>query len=285
MRKKLPEWLKRGIIDTEATRTVRKILKHNHLNTVCDNARCPNKNECYSNNTATFMILGKNCTRNCRFCSVTSTTPEKVNKNEPYLVAKAVKELNLDYVVITSVTRDDLPDEGATHFAETIKQLKLTDKKIQIEVLTPDFSGKTELIDIVANEKPDVFNHNIETVEVLYEKVRPQAIYRRSLEFLSYIKTNYPELLTKSGIMIGLGETKEQIIKTLNDLKEINCDIVTVGQYIQPSKNHVEVVKYYTPEEFQEIEDTAREIGIKFPISGPLVRSSYKAREIVKTKI
>lgn len=284
MKKKLPEWLKRGIVDTDKTRTVRKVLKYNHLNTVCDSARCPNKNECYSNNTATFMILGKNCTRNCRFCSITNLPPDIVNKEEPRLIATAIKELGLDYIVLTSVTRDDLADEGAGHFAETIKEIKKISNDIKIEVLTPDFNGKKELIDLVKNEKPDVFNHNIETVSDLYYKVRPEAQYKRSLDFLEYIKQSSTDILTKSGIMVGLGETEDQIIKTIKDLKEINCDIVTIGQYIQPTKKHLDVEKYYTPEEFENLQKIAAEIGIKYPICGPLVRSSYKAKEVIFNK-
>ncbi|MEI7475121.1 MAG: lipoyl synthase [bacterium] len=285
MRKKLPEWLKRGIVDTDTTRTVRKILKFNHLNTVCDSARCPNKNECYSKNTATFMILGTNCTRNCRFCSITNNPPEAVNVEEPLLIANAIKELGLDYVVITSVTRDDLEDEGAGHFAETIREIKKIGSDIKIEVLTPDFNGKEKLIDIVISEAPDVFNHNIETVKDLYKRVRPQAQYQRSLDFLEYIKKTSPTILTKTGMMVGLGETEDQIISTLKDLQAINCDIVTIGQYIQPTKNHLDVEKYYTPEEFEHLQNLAKEIGIKFPIAGPLVRSSYKAKEVLLKNI
>lgn len=284
MKKKLPEWLKRGIVDTDKTRTVRKVLKYNHLNTVCDSARCPNKNECYSNNTATFMILGTNCTRNCRFCSITNLPPDIVNKEEPRLIATAIKELGLDYIVLTSVTRDDLADEGAGHFAETIREIKKISNEIKIEVLTPDFNGKKELIDLVKNEKPDVFNHNIETVSALYYKVRPEAQYKRSLAFLEYIKQSSTDILTKSGIMVGLGETEDQIIQTIKNLKEINCDIVTIGQYIQPTKKHLDVEKYYTPEEFENLQKIAAEIGIKYPICGPLVRSSYKAKEVIFNK-
>lgn len=279
MRQKLPEWVKRGIIDTESTRFVRKILKENNLNTVCESARCPNKGECYSKNTATFMILGNTCTRNCHFCSVNSGLPETVNKDEPASIAKAVKELNLSYVVITSVTRDDLEDGGAGHFAETIKEIRKVDPEIKIEVLTPDFKGIPELIDIVIEAKPDVFNHNIETVKNLYPQVRPQAKYQRTLDFIQYIKTNAPHIITKSGMMVGLGETKEEIIETLQDLHDHNCDIVTIGQYIQPTRNHLEVKKYYEPQEYEELKQEAIKIGIKSPVFAPLVRSSYKAKE------
>ncbi|OGI21807.1 MAG: lipoyl synthase [Candidatus Melainabacteria bacterium RIFOXYA12_FULL_32_12] len=281
MRQKLPEWVKRGIIDTETTRTVRKILRENNLNTVCESARCPNKSECYSKNTATFMILGNTCTRNCKFCSVNSGIPEPINPNEPDLIAEAVKKLGLNYVVVTSVTRDDLEDGGAMHFANTIRSIKKIDNEIKVEVLTPDFQGNLDSINVVIEAKPDVFNHNIETVETLYPKVRPQAEYKRSLEMIKYIKSENHEIYTKSGFMVGLGETFKQISELLQDLKEHNCDIVTVGQYIQPTRNHLEVSRYLQPEEFDHIKQLALETGIKYPISAPLVRSSYKAKEII----
>lgn len=280
MRKRLPEWLKKDIIDTEKTRTVRKILRNNGLNTVCDSARCPNKCECYANNTATFMILGKNCTRNCRFCSVNSEPPEQVNPDEPRMVAEAVRELALDYAVITSVTRDDLNDGGAGHFADTIRCIRQLNPGTKIEVLTPDFQGDKKAINIVLEAVPDVFNHNIETVKRLYPKARPQAGYERSLGFLKYIKSQTSDTLTKSGFMTGLGESYEEITEILEDLKLAGCDIVTVGQYIQPTKTNLEVEKYLTLEEFEQIRDEALKIGIKHPVTGPLVRSSYKAREV-----
>jgi len=281
MHQRLPEWIKRGIIDTEKTKFVRRILKKHNLNTVCDSARCPNKGECYSKNTATFMILGKICTRNCQFCSVDTNIPELVNQEEPYMVAKAIKELDLKYAVITSVTRDDLPDGGAGHFANTIREIKKLTPEVKIEVLTPDFQGDKTAIDEVIQAKPDVFNHNIETIKRLYPIARPQADYERSLEFLSYIKNQSPEIYTKSGLMIGLGETYEEITELLCDLKKYHCDIITIGQYIQPTKNHLKVEKYYTPQEFENLKHDAIKIGIKFPVSSPLARSSYKAAEVL----
>ena len=283
MHQRLPDWIKRGIIDTEKTRFVRQILKKHNLNTVCDSARCPNKGECYAKNTATFMILGKNCTRNCQFCSVDTNIPELVNLEEPYLVAKAIKELELKYAVITSVTRDDLPDGGAEYFANTIREIKKLTPEVKIEVLTPDFQGNKLAIDKVIQAKPDVFNHNIETIKRLYPLGRPQANYEQSLEFLSYIKNKCPELYTKSGLMIGLGETYEEITELLGDLKKYNCDIVTIGQYIQPTRNHLKVEKYYTPQEFENLKHDAIKIGIKFSVSSPLARSSYKAAEVMNT--
>ena len=278
----LPEYLKRGIIDTDKTKKVRRILKENCLNTVCEEARCPNKAECYSKDTATFIIMGDTCTRNCRFCNIKSGKPLPLDKEEPFHVAQAVKELKLNYAVITSVTRDDLSDGGAEHFAQTISEIKKYSPNTKVEVLIPDFKGNLNALDTVLKANPDVLNHNVETVPDLYKKVRPQAIYERSLNVLKYAKT---KAITKTGIMIGLGETKENLISLFKDLKSINIDILTVGQYIQPSKNHIEVIKYYTPEEFDEIKELAQNEGIKIVISKPLVRSSFKAFEAYKEAI
>ena len=276
---RLPQYLKRGIIDTEKTKTVRHILKSHCLNTVCEAARCPNKSECYSKNTATFLIMGNNCTRNCRFCNITCAPPDPLDEAEPTKIADAVKKLELNYVVVTSVTRDDLPDGGANHFANVIEEIRNIDKNIKIEVLTPDFKGIETSIDTVINAKPDVFNHNIETVQSLYRKARPQADYFRSLSFLEYIKKN-SNILTKTGLMVGLGETKEELIKTFEDLAKIRCDIVTIGQYIAPTKNHIEVSRYYEPFEYEELSSIAKKIGIKHTFFSPLTRSSYKAYEV-----
>lgn len=273
---RLPQYLKKGIIDTEKTKIVRQILKNNCLNTVCESARCPNKSECYAKNTATFLIMGKNCTRNCRFCNISCASPEELNPNEPKNIADAVKKLNLKYVVITSVTRDDLPDGGASHFASVIDCIRLVNPDVKIEVLTPDFQGNEKSIDIVVSGKPDVFNHNIETVPSLYKKVRPQADYNRSLAFLEYIKKN-SDILTKTGIMVGLGESRDEVINVFEDLVKIKCDIVTMGQYIQPSKQHVDVVRYYEPSEYEELSAIAKKIGIKYTFFSPLMRSSYNA--------
>lgn len=278
--KRLPDYLKRGIIDTDTTKNVRMILKDKCLNTVCESARCPNKNECYTKNTATFLIMGTTCTRNCRFCNISPGKPENLDLDEPYKIALAVKELNLKYVVITSVTRDDLEDQGSTHFSNVIKEIKKQSPSVRIEVLTPDFQGRESCIEIVLEASPDVFNHNIETVPELYSKARPQANYERSLMFLEYIKTKSPKTLTKTGMMVGLGETKDQLIRVFSDLKDINCDIVTIGQYIQPSRQHLEVDRYYEPKEYEELTAIAKEIGIKHTFFSPLTRSSYKALEV-----
>ena len=279
---RLPEYLKRGIIDTEKTKTVRHILKSNCLNTVCEAARCPNKSECYAKNTATFLIMGNNCTRNCRFCNISCAKPEPLNLDEPKQIADAVKKLDLNYVVITSVTRDDLPDGGAEHFANVIKEVRNLTPNVKIEVLTPDFKGDETSIDTVINVHPDVFNHNIETVPSLYKKARPQAIYERSLRFLEYIKEQ-SNILTKTGLMVGLGETKEELIQTFEDLVKIKCDIVTIGQYIAPTKEHLEVARYYEPSEYDELAKIAKKIGIKHTFFSPLTRSSYKAYEVFDT--
>lgn len=280
---RLPEYLKRGIIDTDKTKKVRNILKTKCLNTVCEQARCPNKAECYAKDTATFLIMGSICTRNCRFCNIKGGKPEKLDVNEPENIALSVKELGLDYAVITSVTRDDLSDGGAEHFANVIYEIRKLTPHVKIEVLTPDFKGDKKALDVVIKARPDVFNHNIETAVELYSKARPMANYRQSLDVLKYVKEKDSSILTKSGMMVGLGETKEQIITTLKDLYSAGCDIVTIGQYIQPSKQHLEVEKYYKPEEYDELTKIAKDIGIKYPVFAPLVRSSYKAKECVET--
>ena len=276
----MPEYLKRPIIDTEKTRNVRKILKANCLNTVCENARCPNKNECYTKNTATFLIMGNVCTRNCRYCNIGCERPEPLDVNEPLHIAQAVKDLGLKYSVITSVTRDDLADGGAEHFANCIYEIRKLSADVKIEILTPDFKGQKESLDVIIKSHPEVFNHNIETVKTLFKTARPQGNYDCSIEVLKYIKEN-SDILTKSGLMVGLGETVEQITETLTDLKNAGVDIVTIGQYIQPSKLHLEVAKYYTPEEFNELDKLAEEIGFEHRQIGPLVRSSYRAAELV----
>lgn len=280
MQRRLPDYLKRPIIDTDKTRTVRRILKTKCLNTVCENARCPNKNECYTKNTATFLIMGNNCTRNCRYCNITCARPEPLDLAEPFHVAEAVKDLGLKYAVITSVTRDDLPDGGAQHFANCIYEIRKISPDVKVEILTPDFKGNKNSLDTIIKTHPDVFNHNIETVRSVFKTARPQGNYDCSLDVLKYIKNN-SDILTKSGLMVGLGETFEDIEQTLLDLKNVGCDIVTIGQYIQPSKEHLEVSKYYTPSEYEDLKALAEKIGIKHYQIGPLVRSSYRASELI----
>ena len=280
MQKRLPDYLKRPIIDTDKTRTVRRILKTKCLNTVCENARCPNKNECYTKNTATFLIMGNNCTRNCRYCNISCARPEPLDLNEPLHVAEAVKDLGLKYAVITSVTRDDLSDGGAEHFANCIYEIRKISPDVKIEILTPDFKGNKDSLNTIIEARPNVFNHNIETVRNVFKTARPQGDYDCSLEVLKYIKDN-SDIITKSGLMIGLGETFEDIEQTLVDLKNVGCDILTIGQYIQPSKAHLEVSKYYTPEEYENLKQLAKKVGIKHYQIGPLVRSSYRASELI----
>lgn len=280
MQRRLPDYLKRPIIDTDKTRTVRKILKTKCLNTVCENARCPNKNECYTKNTATFLIMGGDCTRNCKYCNITCAKPKPLDPQEPKHVAEAVQALGLKYAVITSVTRDDLPDGGAEHFANCIYEIRKICPDTKIEILTPDFKGNKNSLDLIIKAHPDVFNHNIEAVRDIFKAVRPQGDYNCSLEVLKYVKEN-SDILTKSGLIIGLGETFEQIEQTLVDLKDVGCDIVTIGQYIQPSKKHLEVAKYYTPQEYDELKALAKKAGIKNYQIGPLVRSSYRAAELI----
>lgn len=280
MQRRLPDYLKRPIIDTDKTRTVRKILKTKCLNTVCENARCPNKNECYTKNTATFLIMGNDCTRNCKYCNISCARPEPLDLEEPKHVAEAVQALGLKYAVITSVTRDDLPDGGAEHFANCIYEIRKLCPDTKIEILTPDFKGNKDCLDTIIKAHPDVFNHNIEAVRDIFKSVRTQGDYECSLEVLKYVKDN-SDILTKSGLIIGLGETFEQIEQTLIDLKNVGCDIVTIGQYIQPSKHHLEVAKYYTPEEYDKLKELANKVGIKNHQIGPLVRSSYRAAELV----
>lgn len=280
MRERLPEYLKRPIIDTDTTRNVRRILKDRCLTTVCENARCPNKNECYTKNTATFLIMGNVCTRNCRYCNISSERPKPLDEKEPRHVAEAIKDLGLKYAVLTSVTRDDLPDGGAEHFVRCIEEIRTLNPDTKIEILTPDFKGDTIALDKIIKAHPDVFNHNIETVRELFKTARPQGNYEVSLKVLKYMK-EAGKLTTKSGLMIGLGETPLQIEETLCDLKKASVDILTIGQYIQPSKAHLPVAKYYTPEEYESLQKLAHKVGFKYFQIGPLVRSSYRAAELL----
>lgn len=275
-----PEWLKIKIASNQKSSEVQNLLNDLHLNTVCDNALCPNRGECFLKGTATFMILGRNCTRNCRFCNVTKSKPEPVNEMEPVNLAKAVDRLNLKHVVVTSVTRDDLKDGGAGHFAKVIKEVKNLKKNVTIEVLIPDFQGDKDALKLVVDEKPEIINHNVETVPQLYSEVRPKAIYERSLEVLENVKKMDNSILTKSGIMLGLGEKKEQVVSLMKDLRSVDCDIFTIGQYLQPSKAHHDVIEYVHPDTFNEYAKIGEELGFKYVAAGPLVRSSYNAIDV-----
>lgn len=281
-RLKLPDYLKRPIasLDNTENKKVREILKEFNLNSVCDGARCPNKCECYSNLTATFLILGKTCTRNCAFCNISQKTPLNIDNDEPYHVALAVKELGLKYCVITSVTRDDLRnnhDFGSLHYVKTINEVRKLNPEVKIEILTPDFKGDKVALDRIVMANPDIFNHNIETIKRLYPIARQMADYDCTLSVLNYMKSK--GLKTKSGFMLGLGENMDEIKDLIMDLNSVNLDIVTVGQYIQPSKKHLRVLKYYTLEEYKEIEEFIKKNTKIYPIVSPLARSSYRAYE------
>ncbi len=275
----LPSWLKVKAPNMDKLAEMESTLRKGLLNTVCESALCPNLGECFSRKTATFLIMGNTCTRSCSFCAVPGGQPEKLDEEEPARLAEAVRNLDLDYVVITSVTRDDLPDGGAEHFAATIKAIRHLNKNIPVEVLIPDFQGSKEALLTVTEAVPAVINHNLETVLRLYSKVRLGADYYRSLELLRLAKIIKPQLLIKSGLMVGLGETKSEIMKAIIDLHLVGCDLLTIGQYLAPSSEHEPVARYYTPEEFAAIQKKASSLGFKKVISGPLVRSSYHAKE------
>lgn len=279
MRLKKPEWIRVKMQGGTATNKVNSLISDLSLNTVCNEANCPNRMECYERGTATFMILGRNCTRNCTFCNVTREMPDKVNLMEPENVAKAVAKLGLKHAVITSVTRDDLEDQGANQFAKVVEEIRKTTPNVTIELLIPDMQGNTELIDIILDSEPNILNHNVETVPELYDEVRPMAIFERSIELLRYVKEAKPKMKTKSGMMLGLGETKEQVIDVFKRLREVDCDMLTLGQYLQPTTSHIPVVEYITPEQFDEYKEIASSMGFKRVASAPLVRSSYYAED------
>jgi lipoyl synthase len=269
-----------------ASKKVREIIDALDLNTVCSSADCPNMGECFARRTATFMILGDRCTRTCRFCAVQSEEPRAVREDEPEAVAEACGLLGLRHVVLTSVTRDDLPDGGAAHFARTCRAVRARLPESTIELLTPDFAGSHEAIASVIEACPDVFNHNVETVPRLYPLVRPEAQYERSLDVLDYARRESlargMEVRTKSGIMVGLGETRQELLEVMGDLVGAGCDILTVGQYLAPSAEHQPVARYVEPLEFEEIEAEARAIGFRAVASGPFVRSSYNAESVYR---
>lgn len=274
---RLPEWIK---TKTSGLHSIKTLLRSHGLSTVCEEARCPNKGHCFSKPTATFMILGDHCTRNCGFCSVKSGSPSSVDIDEPERVAEAAYAMGLRYVVITSVTRDDLPDGGASQFAKTIRAVRRSLPHAKVEVLTPDFKGDADSLRTVLDASPDVFNHNMETVKRLYNVVRPQADYECSLSVLRNAKKIAPAVKTKSGLMLGFGETVDEVIELLRDLRDIGCDFLTIGQYLRPSKKNLPVVEYIRPEVFEELKEVALEMGFEFVAAGPLVRSSMNAEEM-----
>ena len=275
-----PPWLKKRLPPFEDLAKVKSILDSADLHTVCEEARCPNLGECFSKGTATLLILGRICTRNCGFCAVEHGVSAPPDEGEPEKVAQAVKKMGLHYVVITSVTRDDLPDGGAVHFAKTIQAIRALDREIKIEVLIPDFKGDLSSLVTVLKEGPDVLNHNIETIPRLYQEVRPQADYGRSLYLLRRAKERDPQTLTKSGFMLGLGETEKEIFLLLKDLSDVGCDFLTIGQYLQPRPDRLPVVRYIPPEEFEEYKKIGKEMGFKSVASGPFVRSSFHAAQM-----
>jgi len=275
-----PDWLKVKIPGGESYVTMKSLLRKSKLHTICEEAKCPNIAECFNNGTAVFLILGDICTRNCRYCYVKHGKPSDLNPDEPKDVAESIKKLGLKYVVVTSVTRDDLSDGGASVFAETVKEIRTLNPDIKVEVLIPDFKANIDSLKKVLDSKPDVINHNIEVVEELFPSIRPEGDYSRSLFVLKSLKEINEDIFTKSGFMIGLGESWSQILDTMKDLRSAGVDFLTVGQYLQPSKNHASIVKYYTPDEFNEIKKIGKTLGFKHVESGPLVRSSYHAESV-----
>lgn len=282
MHKRKPEWIRTKIRSTQETKDVNAIIGKFGLNTVCKEANCPNRMECFSRKTATFMILGSVCSRNCTFCDVTHGEPQPVDHEEPKHVALAVKEMGLKYVVVTSVTRDDLPDGGAEQFARVIQEIRQQSADIGVEVLIPDFKGDEEALRVVVEAKPKVINHNIETLKRLYPDLRPQADYERTLTLLKRVKEMDKGIISKSGFMVGLGETEDEVGQLMTDLRKHDCEFLTIGQYLQPSKNHYPVIEYVQPEIFKKYEEMGYALGFRHVVSGPLVRSSYHADEAFK---
>jgi lipoic acid synthetase len=277
-RPRLPEWLRKSRTHPESVHNLKVELRRKNLHTVCESARCPNMHECFHRSAATFMILGNLCTRGCGFCSVPKAKhPGALDPQAPENVARMAREMNLRYVVITSVNRDDLPDGGSAHFAETVRAVRRALPDARVEVLTPDFCGDLQAVARVLDAAPHVFNHNMETIPRLYKTVRPQASYRQSLDVLRFAKQHRPESLTKSGAMVGLGESSEEVHQLLRDLRQSNVDVATLGQYLQPARRNLPVAEYVTPARFDAYRDYGLSIGFKMVFSGPLVRSSYMA--------
>ncbi|MBN1383127.1 MAG: lipoyl synthase [Deltaproteobacteria bacterium] len=279
-----PEWLRRPIPNAAALTKMKGLMEGLQLHTVCESAHCPNQGDCFARNTATFMILGDVCTRNCRFCAVKHGQPAPPDVNEPEHLVEAVTKLRLRYVVVTSVTRDDLPDGGAYQFAKVVEAIRDYDPEIPTEVLIPDFQGSSSALEAVIASHPAVINHNVETVPRLYPQVRPQADYERSIHLLKQTKSMAGGIITKSGLMVGLGEKYEEIVKVMEDLRAVGCDFLTIGQYLQPSKNLFEVVKFVHPAEFEEYKKAGLSIGFTDVASAPYVRSSFQADKMFRKK-
>jgi lipoic acid synthetase len=278
-----PPWLKQRLPAGFICEEVSTLINNAKVHTVCQEAQCPNIWECFSRKTATFMIMGDHCTRNCRFCAVANGPNRFPDPEEPLRIARMVQNLSLDYVVITSVTRDDLPDGGASFFVRTVKEIRRKVPHALIELLTPDFQGNKDALRSIAEVRPDVLNHNIETVPRLYTIVRPEAAYRRSLDLLKHVATFDSTIITKSGLMLGLGEHPDEILNTLKDLLDAGCQLVTIGQYLQPTKAHLPVERYIPPKEFNDWRNVALEVGFAEVASGPFVRSSYHAKKLYQT--
>ena len=279
---RLPPWLKVRFPAGERYQHIKGLLRAHQLHSVCEEARCPNIGECFNAGTATFMILGEVCTRSCAFCAVTSGRPEDVDYLEPYRLARSVELLGLDYVVITSVNRDDLADGGAGIFAACVGAIRRNNSGCRVEVLVPDFLGDWNALTAVVEARPFVLGHNIETMPRLYRRVRPKARYRRSLDLLARAKELDPSMLTKSGLMLGLGESEAEVLAAMADLRAVHCDILTIGQYLRPSQKHLPVERFYPPEEFESLAAQGRELGFRHVEAGPLVRSSYHAHRQVR---
>ncbi len=275
--KRRPPWLRVRIPQGEDYRWLKRLMRAKELHTVCEEAHCPNIGECWGHRTATFLILGDTCTRNCRFCNVQTGRPGPLDPDEPEHVAQAVQAMNLKHAVVTSVDRDDLPDGGAFVFAAVIRRIRALQPGCTVEVLTPDFRGQIEALQIVMDARPDILNHNVETVPRLFRVVQPQCRYEWSLDVLRNAKVLWPDAVTKSGVMVGLGETTDEVLDVMRDLRERDVDILTVGQYLQPSKKHTPIVRYYTPEEFEMFREQGYEMGFRWVESDALVRSSYNA--------
>lgn len=280
MRERLPPWFKKKVPDPRVLASMRSLFDELSLHTICENALCPNLGDCFSNRTATFLLLGDICTRNCTFCAVKKGVPCPVDEKEPQHLAEAVEKLGLRHVVITSVTRDDLPDGGAAHFARTIARLQEKDEALTVEVLIPDFGGSLRSLKMVVDAHPDVINHNLETVPRLYPQVRPKADFQRSLRLLGQARELDSHIVTKSGLMVGLGETRDELLQAMEELRKVNCDLLTIGQYLQPSAHHHPVVRYVPPEEFVEYESLGKAMGFCDVASVPLVRSSFNAAQL-----
>ncbi len=272
-----PDWLKVRLPAGKNYQEIKTILRKNRLHTVCEEAVCPNIGDCFERRTATFLILGDTCTRQCGFCAVKKGVPAGLDAGEPLRIAEAALKMNLAYVVITSVTRDDLPDGGAAAYARTILGIREYCDGCRVEALIPDFGGSSNALKTVLDAKPDVINHNVETVPRLYSQVRPAADYRRSLGLLKKVRENNPLLMTKSGLMVGLGETRDELYETMQAIRDAGCEVLTIGQYLSPAKNALPVERYYTPEEFAALKDAGMRMGFRHVESGPLVRSSYHA--------